>query len=78
MKRNFIDSIKQSGLISKSRLYVHLSKDLDTATKVGSRHGNVVVLKINEKQMHIDGYKFYLSENRVLLSDTVPIKYLSF
>ncbi len=35
-------SIDEQGLIPKSRLYVHLSKDIDTAKKVGSRHGEPV------------------------------------
>ena len=35
----FIKSILQTGLKPMNRLYVHLSKDINTATKVGSRHG---------------------------------------
>ena len=35
----YVESINQIWLISKSRLYVHLSKDVDTARTVGSRHG---------------------------------------
>ncbi len=31
----YVDSIDRQGLIPKSRLYVHLSKDIDTAIKVG-------------------------------------------
>ena len=38
----FVSSIDKEGLLSKSRLYVHLSKDTDTAVKVGSRHGKPV------------------------------------
>ena len=30
----YVNSILQQGLIPKSRLYVHLSKDIDTAIKV--------------------------------------------
>ena len=40
------DSIDQQGLIPKSRLYVHLSQDYDTAVKVGQRHGKPFVYKV--------------------------------
>ena len=36
----FHDSIMSEGLKPMSRLYVHLSRDIDTALKVGKRHGN--------------------------------------
>lgn len=71
---NILD--KKQGLKSMSRLYVHMSKDYDTAVKVGVRHGNPIVLKIDAKQMKKDGYVFYLSENGVFLTKTVPYKYL--
>ena len=59
-----------------SRQYVHLSKDIETATKVGSRHGNLYILEIDCKKMIEDGYKFYLSENQVYLTKSVPRKYI--
>ena len=73
----YVDSIDQQGLISKSRLYVHLSSDIDTATKVGSRHGKPVVYVVDTKSMVKDGYKFYLSVNKVWLTKCVPVRYLS-
>ena len=39
----FVASIDEQGLIPKSRLYVHLSPDTDTAVKVGQRHGKPVI-----------------------------------
>lgn len=72
----YVKSINQDGLIPKSRLYVHLSKDIKTAENVGKRHGKEVVYRINSGQMYRDGYKFYLSENGVWLKKEVPIKYL--
>lgn len=72
----YVESIEQEGLIPKSRLYVHLSKDEETATNVGSRHGKPVLFKVNTKQMHEDGYIFYLSVNGVWLTKEVPTKYL--
>ena len=72
----YVESIDREGLISKSRLYVHLSKDEDTAIKVGSRHGKPVIYNVKAKQMYDDGYKFYLSVNGVWLTKEVPVRYL--
>ena len=73
--KKYVNSILQ-GLIPKSRLYVHLSKDIDTAIKVGKRHGKEVVFQVATGQMCRDGYKFYLSVNGVWLTKEVPVKYL--
>ena len=69
-------SINEMGLIPKSRLYVHLSKDRDTAIKVGERHGKPVLYIVKAAEMYKDGYKFYLSKNGVWLTKEVPAKYL--
>jgi putative RNA 2'-phosphotransferase len=70
-----MESIKQQGLKSCRRHHVHLSADYETAVKVGSRHGMPVVLQIDTAQMGIDGFVFYLSVNRVWLTDAVAPKY---
>lgn len=72
----YVDSINKTGLISKSRLYVHLSKDIETAINVGKRHGIPVIYKINSEEMYNKGYKFYLSENNVWLTEKVPINFI--
>ena len=72
----YLSSILEKGIEKRSRQYVHLSDTYDTAVNVGKRHGNPVVIEINAKMMFNDGYKFYLSENKVWLTDYVPIKYL--
>lgn len=72
----YSDSIEKNGLIPKSRLYVHLSNDEETAINVGRRHGYPVIYTIKSKEMFEDGYKFYLSKNGVWLTKEVPIKYL--
>ncbi|NRT36070.1 putative RNA 2'-phosphotransferase [Clostridium beijerinckii] len=71
----FMDSICREGIKKQSRQYVHLSADIETATKVGKRHGELVIFKISSEQMNKDGYKFFLSENKVWLTDYVPAKY---
>ena len=73
----YIASIDAQGLIPKSRLYVHLSRDEETANKVGSRHGKPVIYKVNSGDMYRDGYKFFCSVNGVWLTNEVPVKYLS-
>lgn len=72
----YVESIDEKGLISKSRLYVHLSKDEETAIKVGIRHGKPVLYQIMAKQMYKDGYKFFISANGVWLTKEVPVRYL--
>lgn len=74
----FIDLIKKEGLQKMSRQYVHLSKDKETAIKVGSRRGKPVVLKVDAPKMFENGFRFYLSENNVWLIDEVPAKYIDF
>ena len=72
----FLDAIMKEGIKPMSRLYVHLSKDVDAALKVGKRHGCPVILKIHSGDMYKDGYSFYLSENGVWLTKKVDVKYL--
>lgn len=72
----FMTSIAQHGLLKQSRQHVHLSAQQDTAFTVATRHGVPVILQIAAKQMHQDGYPFYLSKNHVWLTDSVPIQYI--
>ena len=72
----YVDSILMEGLIPKSRLYVHLSSDYDTAIKVGSRHGKPVVFKVFAGKMTEAGYEFYKSENGVWMAEYVPKEYI--
>lgn len=72
----YVASIDNAGLIPKARLYVHLSKDIDTAVNVGSRHGIPVVYRVNSGKMSEDGFKFYISANNIWLTDRVPTEYL--
>jgi putative RNA 2'-phosphotransferase len=74
----YINSIMKSGLDKRQRQYVHLSDSINTAKNVGNRHKNgyCVILEIDSKQMLNDGYIFYISENKVYLTDNVPTKYI--
>ena len=73
----FLPSIEARGLIPKTRLYVHLSGDYDTARKVGARHGKPRVYQINAARMVADGYEFFRSVNGVWRAKTVPPQYLT-
>lgn len=72
----YVKFINQDGLIPKSRLYVHLSKDIKTAENVGKRHGKEIIYRINSGRMYRNGYKFYLSENGIWLTKEASVKYL--
>ncbi len=72
----FLDSILKEGLKPQQRQYVHLSKDIETATAVGQRYGKPVILKIKALLMCEQGFTFYLSENGVWLTEEVPSNYL--
>lgn len=75
--QNNVDSILEKGIEKRSRQHVHLSLDKETATKVGMRHGKPVILTIRTGKMYEDGVLFYLSENKVWLTDFIESKYIS-
>lgn len=68
----FLDGIRAKGITPQSRQFVHLSANLDTARKVGSRHGKPVVLPIDTGAVIRSGERFYQAENGVWLCKTVP------
>ncbi len=72
-----VASIDARGLIPKSRLYVHLSGDYETAFKVGARHGKPRIYQVYSGEMAADGCTFYRSVNGVWLTKSVPPKYLT-
>ncbi|HEY9620155.1 MAG TPA: RNA 2'-phosphotransferase [Crinalium sp.] len=71
-----VPMILQSGLLKMSRHHVHLSRDPETARKVGMRHGRPVILAIDTVAMQQAGFTFYCSDNGVWLVDEVPPQYL--
>jgi putative RNA 2'-phosphotransferase len=74
----FLGSIRSSGLQKGERHHVHLSPDLNTATKVGQRRGKPVILTIRAAAMAAAGHPFYLSGNGVWLTDAVPPEFIEF
>jgi putative RNA 2'-phosphotransferase len=72
----FVESILKSGLQKRNRHHVHLSKDIETAIKVGQRHGKPVVFEVFAGKMFAKGFEFYESDNAVWLCDAVPVAFL--
>lgn len=72
----YVSSIDKMGLVPKSRLYVHLSKDKETAVNVGKRHGRPIIYKVKSQDMIKKGYDFYLSKNGVWLTKKVPVEFM--
>ena len=71
-----VESILRQGLHKMSRHHVHLSQEIETARKVGARHGRPVIFAVDATAMQTAGFIFYCSENGVWLVDRVPLEYL--
>jgi putative RNA 2'-phosphotransferase len=72
----FVSSILADGLKPQSRQQVHLSADETTAQRVGQRHGKPAILTVEAHLMHAEGFKFFLADNGVWLTDHVPPAFL--
>ncbi|MFI4859853.1 MAG: RNA 2'-phosphotransferase [Phycisphaerales bacterium JB063] len=70
-------SVREKGLLKMNRHHVHLSTSKATMWAVAQRHGRPVILEVNAKQMHADGFEFFVTENEVWLVDAVPPIYLN-
>jgi putative RNA 2'-phosphotransferase len=76
-KRN-IESILENGLAPKSRQYVHMSADVQTALEVGRRYckdDDVVVLCIDAFHAAKE-IKFFISVNNVWLAKKIDSKFI--
>lgn len=72
-----VESILREGIKKMSRHHVHLSIDIQTARKVGARHGIPAIFTVDSAAMHGEGHTFYCSDNGVWLVDFVPPNYLT-
>jgi putative RNA 2'-phosphotransferase len=70
--------IRAEGLQKRARHHVHLSADLPTAKRVGSRRGAPLLLTVRADEMVAAGLLFYRSENGVWLTDHVPPQFIDF
>jgi len=73
-----VDPIRETGLQKMRRHHVHLHEDAGTATAVGNRRGKSVLLKVRALEMHQAGHVFYVTTNRVWLTDHVPSEFIEF
>jgi putative RNA 2'-phosphotransferase len=73
----FLAPIMNEGLKKGKRHHVHLSKDTETARKVGARRGKPVILVVDSGKMHSEGFQFFASANGVWLTDSVPASFLA-
>lgn len=71
-----LDSVRDKGLLKMNRHHVHLSTSKETMLAVAQRHGKPVILEVDAKQMHADGFEFFVTKNDVWLVDSVPSEYL--
>jgi putative RNA 2'-phosphotransferase len=73
---HLVEAIRAEGLKKMARHHVHLSLDVETARKVGMRHGKPAIFVIDAAAMAGAGYTFYVSANGVWLTDSVPPAHL--
>lgn len=66
-----VPAILEHGLKTMGRNYVHLSRNIETAKAVGSRHGKPVVLAINAHELALR-HGLWEASNGVLLAGSVP------
>ncbi len=72
----FLPMILAEGLKPMRRHHVHLSGDLDTATRVGQRRGTAVILAVRAAALAEAGRDFFLTSNGVWLTEQVPPAFL--
>ncbi|WP_325059732.1 RNA 2'-phosphotransferase [Vitreimonas sp.] len=72
----FFSAIMAEGLRKMARHHVHLSPDQRTAERVGARRGAPVILEIDAAAMAEAGHAFFVTENNVWLTETVPAAFL--
>jgi putative RNA 2'-phosphotransferase len=68
--------IEREGLRRMRREHVHLSVDVETARRVGARHGRPLIFEVDAAGMQASGFTFYRSDNGVWLVDAVPPTFL--
>jgi putative RNA 2'-phosphotransferase len=73
----FMNLIEREGINKMSRQHVHLSADIRTAHSSGRRHEKSVILEVAAALMQTHGFKFFLSQNGVWLTESVPPDYLA-
>ncbi len=72
-----LETIRHQGLKPMGRQVVHLSRDRETAHRVGSRHASQpVVVTVRAAEAHQAGVTFYQPERGIYLSEPIPPAFL--
>lgn len=72
-----VEKILDKGLLKMNRHHVHLTLDKKIAIENGRRFsGSFVLFEVDTFAMQRDGVEMLISDNNVVLADTVPAKYL--
>ena len=75
--RKSAENIMTEGLLSLRRQYVHLSQDRETANRVGKRKDKTpVIFVIDAKHAWSAGIHFYLGNENIWLSDSIPPEFI--
>ena len=69
-------AIAEVGLKPRSRNYVHLTSDNDTALETGARHGDPVTIHVKALEMFHEGYEFYNPVKIIWLVREVPRRFI--
>jgi putative RNA 2'-phosphotransferase len=72
----FLIPIMKQGLSKMRRTHVHLSPNQKTATQVGSRRGEAIILAVDAIGMVESGMELFISDNGVYLCDWVDPKFI--
>jgi len=72
----FMKSIRSKGLLKMKRHHVHLTESLSVARSVGTRHGTLVVLKVDALKLFEAGGLFFKTPNNVWLVEHVPAEFV--
>lgn len=73
----FMKIMESEKIEARSRTFVHLSKEKETARKVALRHSkDIVLLVVDAKALVISGKKVFESDNGVILTEVVPIEFI--
>ena len=74
--RTALSEIFNDGILHRSRQFVHLTSDLESATEIGARHGEPASILVVAGKMYKEGYKFYHVTDKIWLTKHVPCKYI--
>ena len=72
----FVDAIRSEGLKPQARQQVHLCVDEATAPACRPASRQTCDFRVDAGRMHQNGYKFFIADNGVWLTDHVPPEFL--